>query len=156
MDNQELIALASRLSPSQFESLLEHKPAPIGIGGWLAFFYFQNLVSIPYVAAGLLRQRIPGYILVNLLSLSVIVLVLILLWKRSLLFFAALYTEFALRVGIALNEVRIHLVFVHHHHYTLSGNRSYIVLAAAVLSISLWLAYFKRSKRVLATFGRNL
>jgi hypothetical protein len=156
MDNQELTALAWRMSQPNIEPPPKEESIPKGIGGWLAFFVFQNLMSIPAIVSGLIKLRVPEFILLNFLSLSVIILVLVLLWKRSPLFFAALYAELAMRLGTSLEDVRIHWVFVHRHHYSLTANQSYLLLAISVISVSLWFAYFKRSKRVLATFGSNL
>jgi len=136
MDNQELTAEAWRLAQPHVEPS-SGEPTPIGIGGWLGFFCFQRLATLVYLAVMSGTVHLPRYILLNLLIVTVMILVLLLLWKRSPLFFVALYVEFALRIGTPLEDVRVHWLFVHRHHYSLVGDRPYFVLIGAAISVGL-------------------
>jgi hypothetical protein len=151
---RNLAGEAAPTNEQHFESLLE--PWLVGIGGWLGWFCFSHFVTILYLIAYLMRLHSPFYVLWNLLTVTVAVLVLVLLLRKSHLFFPAVCVEWVVRMATALYGVRVNWLSVHTHPYSPVAVRPYESFVVSVVLTVLWFMYFKRSKRVLATFGRNL
>jgi hypothetical protein len=131
-----------------------------GVGGWLLFFCIVLLIVQPAAIFIEASGDPAGLVIAFLLSgLSMTTSIMLILEKRSALvwlwwYFGVFVTIMVLALvatifrgpgaeeaGPAANEAKITAVFL-----TIRG----------IIFVVLWVSYFKRSKRVLATFGRNL
>src|SRR5215813_4446177 len=145
--------------PAPLLSNLEHYPGPKGLGGWLLFFVIGNTMLAPiYLLAEAVNN--PHNLVVVALDLGLGALALstgIALFTQRRFALVLVQWYFIAVVAIAA------LVMVG----VLGGNDASSASAGAsgrtvfqairtFLVVGIWWMYFSKSKRVLATYGRNL
>jgi hypothetical protein len=127
----------------------------IPIGGCLLYFCFTAIVSGPlFLLRFTLKLHQPLNIATyfGLITLSVVVGLLV--WFLSQLAFPALWLESSARI------IHCAVAFIAGRNLSARGlQQGFISQMSAIFGAAIivaWLVYFKRSKRVLHTFGRNL
>jgi len=131
-----------------------------GVGGWLLFFCIALLIIQPvanfFEAAG---DPVALVIAFLLSALSITTSIMLILEKPSA--FAWLWSYFGVFAAIMVLGLTATLVGGAVTGETgpdaaESKMREVLVMIRGLGFVALWLSYFKRSKRVRATFGRNL
>ena len=158
-------------SGDQIASLWECQLAPVGVGGWLLFWCIGNILigslyalDVPLSAYLELKQLAATFETNYFVMMSIV-----------MLYFVLFSIEvFSIVVGVCVYLVRpyaLRLLFI----YFLicaaidccllvlfssmdagSRNKAFDYLLWNGIVLVIWFIYFKRSKRVRATFGRNI
>jgi hypothetical protein len=125
------------------------------IGGWLAFFTVTCCLGISVLIVRTVRARPAPILLYDLLLIATTGLLVACLFARSPLVFAALWSQSVLRVLAVLYNLHrawaLHRIALDERASSLAYAQGYSVVIMAV-----WLLYFRFSKRVFYTLGRNL
>ena len=156
--------IASR--PQAAHAVEEPKNPLYGVRGWLAFYCFCSIVgSLCYLISGIvdiLSAPTPGPYVWLLLAVPLFPLIVgIALCAEASFALGLLFIQFIL-AGIPLAGSIVVLIVERIGHRSLSPEttRQGIELLRTVLPAialwAIWFTYFKVSKRVCATFGRNI
>ena len=129
-----------------------------GVGGWLLFFCIALLIIRPVMDFASAGGDPAGLAIAFVLSaLSITTGIMLLLEKPSAFiwlwwFFGVQAAVLALSIGVIVGGFGSEDLGVTGE----NGIREVVNVVRGIVSLIIWLAYFKRSKRVFATFGRNL
>lgn len=130
------------------------RQTPRGIGGWLLFFCLINVIARPIAFIRMfLTLHTYTYMALYVAFIAASLLVGLLVWFKSLLAFNAIWLFLVFSLIQACTLFRAALFF------HLSENARIYDFTGGVTTIGatfLWFLYFRRSKRVANTFGRNL
>jgi uncharacterized membrane protein YdbT with pleckstrin-like domain len=158
-------------SGSQIASLWERQLAPVGVGGWLLFWCFVQVFAGSLYAlyvllnAYLELKRLAATFGTNHVVMMFVVMLYCVLFSIEV---------FSIVVGVCVYLVRpyaLRLLFIYFLicaaiegcllvlFFSVNGesqDKTFGYLFWGGIMLVVWFVYFKRSKRVRATFGRNL
>ena len=142
---------------NESEFLLSREKNVQGVGGWLLVFWLTLTAGVIRLAAGTIQQHHLMLKAIDLFSLLVGVMMLFLISIRSPLLFSALWVDGGNRLSVSIYQAIAALRVMQR---TSGRNDAATMLMTqsllSLLVVACWLVYFHRSKRVRATFGRNL
>lgn len=123
-----------------------------GIGGWLLFFCIVVTVVHPLVnLAEAVATPQPGVIFLDLLLSAAAVTTGVSVWSKRSWAFTMVKTYFIIMIVVSV------LIFIGAATETNVEARvdSFVTGIRVLIWVAIWWSYFRKSKRVLATFGRN-
>lgn len=148
--------LSSHTSPAQLSSDIERirneHPELIGIGGWLLWFCIATTIIAPLVNVVSIMSEPSGYSIIDLALAAYMVVTGANLWRMSSRALQLTKILLAIQFWIGL------LLFVIQIAASASGDTGSSSDAGAfrmLVGSTIWWFYFKKSKRVKATFGRS-
>jgi hypothetical protein len=126
-----------------------------GMGGWLLVFCIATTILNPVAILNALASAGAGFnpaILVPAAMAIFGIVVGITVWTRSAMAIPMLRAYFLVLGGVALFNLSFLLT------RSLEGDNEFMMVANVrlLIFVTVWAAYFHKSERVRATFGRNL
>jgi hypothetical protein len=144
-------------STKRVEEPYPKEPALYGVGGWLLLFCVGTTIIGPLVLlveiaaklqnASIVGSALPALLVALLAAGGFSIYTGATVWRVQTNALAVVKTYFIVMVGLASV---VFLLSVSGAYYNLAGP------ARTLISVAIWWAYFKKSKRVKATFGANL
>jgi low temperature requirement protein LtrA len=140
---------------SEVERIRTEHPELIGVGGWLLWFCIVTTVIAPIINVVTLLSDSSAYSVIDLALVAYMIITGVNLWRLTGR--ALRLTKVLLAIQFWLGIVLIIIQIASSNTESTSGTSSSDTAGFRMLVTStIWWFYFKRSKRVKATFGKTI